>query len=84
MIDDQLVPTEQVSLEKLDHETSSIFDYGGEDEQLCDLVVGVGNREEVPLISNEDETVNPAKKDLFLEELTQIDELYLRIETEIQ
>ena len=38
----------------------------------------------MPLISNEDETVNPAKKDLFLEELTQIDELYLRIETDIQ
>ena len=77
MIDDQLVPTEQVSLEKLD-DSSSIFDYGGED-----MVTGNGSKD-MPLMSNEDEMVNPAKKDLFLEELTQIDELYLRIETEIQ
>ena len=79
MIDDQLVPTEQVSLEKLE-ESSSIFDYGNEDD---DLVTGNGSRD-MPLMSNEDEKVSSSKKDLFLEELTQIDELYLRIETDIQ
>ena len=82
MIDDQLVPTEQVSIERIE-DSSSIFDYGGENEQQLDELVAGNGSQDMPLISNEDETVSPAKKDLFLEELTQIDELYLRIETEI-